>query len=251
MTDYVMSSADIQTLQTLMNQQNRQSSYAFVIERLETAKSNGYSVDEGTLAWAKAAKEINNEAENGIDGGFVPKYVEVFNRLGGLFSGHIITNADLSNASEGIANGFFNLIITGGTTGNPGYIPSVADTFENDIEKMVELLQLENEDWAGVITANFFYGFDTFPLFTDKNDNVFLDLPETLFKIVLAANVAAIDTDIDLIADGIDTAQEIIDQMSDWTAHFVDDRSVHAAFGTLQDILSSSPLPRASRPPWY
>lgn len=134
MTDpYVMDSSDVATLNTLKNENRRQEAYQYVIDKLEAAKSNGQQVDEGTLAWAKAAKSINNELENNINSGWTAKYVEAYNILNGGFNNKPVTAPNLANASKNIANGFFDLIIN--TNGN---IPTVSDTFSNDIKGMIK-----------------------------------------------------------------------------------------------------------------
>lgn len=166
---YQLTSLDLQHANALFSTGNYAAMYNYIADSIE-ANNAATQVDNGVILWLRSAAQINSN-----DGSWMSEYVRNHTMNAAANKGTPITEADFQNASDLIAQGVYDLINNPLPIGNPpvappaGTIPTAAQIIQLEVnEVVVNVLGLEDDDWAGTMLAWKFFGYNAVDAYIDS-----------------------------------------------------------------------------------
>lgn len=158
---YQLSQPQLQVVQNLFDQNEYAAAYQYVHDSLSDAVGAGL-VTSQVQSWFGYASQINADS-----GSYSSEYVRSYTKNAGLLKGITITDQDFQDASDDLAQLVLHNLLSSG-----GEIPESKQIIEEEVQSIVvDGLELKNEDWAGTLSGQFFFGVDTL------KDYVFGDTP--------------------------------------------------------------------------
>lgn len=158
---YVLTTGQRSVIETLVNNQEWAAAYSTLAGYLQGPVENE-DVPAGVQTWIAFAAQINDDS-----GSWSSEYVRNYTMNAGN-----ITEQQFQNASDSIAENFFDMILNPPQGTAVGTIPAIDQVIENDVVGAVNELGLDDEDWAGTLVADVFFGYPAIENFIDTPQDV-------------------------------------------------------------------------------
>ncbi|KIO48291.1 S-layer family protein [Nitrosospira sp. NpAV] len=160
---YVLTTNQRAVIQTLVDNEDWSTAYFTLGEILDVPVGNN-DIDVGVQWWIQIAGDINSDS-----GGWASVLVRENTKRAGNGT---ITDQDFQDASDKIANDFFDMLLNPPPGTTAGTIPTIEQIIENDVVGAVNELGLEDEDWAGTLLASALFGYPAVENFIDSPADV-------------------------------------------------------------------------------